>query len=159
MIKNKIGEAGIDNDLLYESKEQIVEMHNCCICCTVRGDLMRSLGELGEHRAEDEIDFDRIIIETTGLADPAPIAQTFLVDPAVIDICSLYAIITIVDAKHGPQQLDTNTDVQEQVGFADRILLSKTDLVEPAAVERLSQGLRAINPRETIIDGLKDCHA
>lgn len=150
VIENEFGEAGIDSDLLINSEEQIVEMNNGCICCTVRGDLVRILGQLAERRDRGEIAFDRVIIETTGLADPAPVAQTFFVEEDIGNYFLLDAIITVVDAKHAPQQLDEHHEAQEQVGFADRILLSKTDLVTHAQIEELMIRLRNINPRAPI---------
>ena len=129
VIENEFGAVGIDSDLLVNSEEQIVEMNNGCICCTVRGDLVRILGQLAERRARGEVAFDRVIIETTGLADPAPVAQTFFVEDTIRQHYRLDAVITIVDAVHAQQQLDEHHEAQEQVGFADRILLSKTDLV------------------------------
>jgi len=151
VIENEFGEAGIDNELLVqEAGEQIIEMNNGCICCTVRGDLVRILGDLAQRRAEGRAAFDRVIIETTGLADPAPVAQTFFVDEDIADHYLLDAIVTVVDAKHGPAQLEAHHEAQEQVGFADRILLSKTDLAEPQEVEALERRLRRMNPRAPI---------
>lgn len=150
VIENEFGETGIDGELLIQGDEQIVEMNNGCICCTVRGDLVRILGDLAQKRAAKEISFDRVIIETTGLADPAPVAQTFFVEDDVYANYHLDAIITVVDAVHAMQQLDAHHEAQEQVGFADRILLSKTDLVTPEAVSALSARLQNINSRATI---------
>lgn len=150
VIENEFGETGIDGELLIQGDEQIVEMNNGCICCTVRGDLVRILGDLAQKRAAQEISFDRVIIETTGLADPAPVAQTFFVEDDVYANYHLDAIITVVDAVHAMQQLDAHHEAQEQVGFADRILLSKTDLVTPEAVTALTARLRNINSRATI---------
>jgi G3E family GTPase len=151
VIENEFGEAGIDNEiLLREEGEQIIEMNNGCICCTVRGDLVRILGELAAKRASGALHFDRVVIETTGLADPAPVAQTFFVDEQIGQDYLLDAIITLVDAKHAPQQLDEHHEAQEQVGFADRILLSKTDLVRDEDVEALRKRLVQMNPRARI---------
>jgi G3E family GTPase len=150
VIENEFGEAGIDNELLVQADEQVVEMNNGCICCTVRGDLVRILGELAGRRAENDIRFDRVIIETTGLADPAPVAQTFFVDPQIAAYYQLDAIITVVDAKHAAQQLDEHHEAQEQVGFADRLLLSKTELIAADEVDALEKRLRAMNPRAPI---------
>ena len=156
VIENEFGEAGIDNELLVQEQgEQIVEMNNGCICCTVRGDLVRILGELAAKRKAGAVKFDRVVIETTGLADPAPVAQTFFVDEDVIQNYMLDAIITLVDAKHAGQQLDEHHEAQEQVGFADRILLTKTDLVEAAEVSALRQRLARINPRASIAESRK----
>ncbi len=150
VIENEFGEAGIDNELLVQADEQIVTMNNGCICCTVRGDLVRILGELSDGRESGELQFDRVIIETTGLADPAPVAQTFFIDENITENYKLDAIITVVDAVHAHQQLQEHHEAQEQVGFADRILLSKTDLQEPEIVADLESRLRAMNPRAPI---------
>jgi G3E family GTPase len=150
VIENEFGEAGIDSDILIRSDEQIVEMNNGCICCTVRGDLVRILGQLAQRRDAGEIGFDRVIIETTGLADPALVAQTFFVDEEIGRAYRLDAIVTVVDALHGPQQLDAHHEAQEQVGFADRILLSKTDLVTPAEADALIKRLGTINARANV---------
>jgi G3E family GTPase len=151
VIENEFGEAGIDNEiLLREEGEQIIEMNNGCICCTVRGDLVRILGDLAGKRRQGALAFDRVVIETTGLADPAPVAQTFFVDEAIGRDYLLDAIVTLVDAKHAPQQLDEHHEAQEQVGFADRILLSKTDLVDNEQVQALRRRLLQMNPRAKI---------
>lgn len=150
VIENEFGEEGVDNDLLIQGEEQIVEMNNGCICCTVRGDLVRILGELADKRTTGVAEFDRVIIETTGLADPAPVAQTFFADRNIADYYTLDAIVTVVDAKHGSNQLDEHHEAQEQVGFADRLLLSKTDLVSADEVENLENRLRAMNSRAPI---------
>lgn len=151
VIENEFGEAGIDNELLIQDRdEQIIEMNNGCICCTVRGDLVRILGELAAKKKAGTLRFDRVVIETTGLADPAPVAQTFFVDEDISQRYLLDAIVTLVDARHAPQQLDAHHEAQEQVGFADRILLTKTDLVTPAEVLALRQRLTRMNPRAPI---------
>ncbi|GAB4061750.1 GTP-binding protein [Uliginosibacterium sediminicola] len=152
VIENEFGEIGIDNALLKRrSDEQVLVMNNGCICCTVRDDLVRILGELAAKRAAGELDFERVLIETTGLADPAPVAQTFFVDPGVAEHYALDAVITVVDAVHGMAQLDAHHEAQDQVGFADRILLSKTDLVSAEQQEELSTRLHEINIRAPII--------
>ena len=150
VIENEFGEVGIDNELLLSGDEQIIEMNNGCICCTVRGDLIRILGELADKRAAGTLHFDRVIIETTGLADPAPVAQTFFIDEVISTRYLLDAVITVVDARHAMQQLDGNDQAQEQVGFADRLLLSKTDLVDADQIEALSLRLNRMNPRAGI---------
>ena len=152
VIENEFGEEGIDNDILFKEagQEQIVEMNNGCICCTVRGDLVRILGDLMRKREAKTLDFERIIIETTGLADPAPVAQTFFIDEGIANYYLLDAVVTVVDAKHAQQQLDDNTEAQEQVGFADRILLSKTDLVSAEDQVKLKDRLKRMNPRAPI---------
>jgi G3E family GTPase len=156
VIENEFGEAGIDNELLVQEQgEQIVEMNNGCICCTVRGDLVRILGELAAKRNAGALKFDRVVIETTGLADPAPVAQTFFVDEDIVQSYLLDAIITLVDARHAPQQLDEHHEAQEQVGFADRILLTKTDLVDAESIAALRQRLARMNPRATIAESRK----
>ncbi|MCP9626085.1 GTP-binding protein [Rhodopseudomonas palustris] len=151
VIENEFGEAGVDNDLLVvEQQEQIIEMNNGCICCTVRGDLVRILGDLRKRRELDPQAFDRVVIETTGLADPAPVAQTFFVEDDVASYYLLDAIVTVVDAKHAHAQLDDFHEAQEQVGFADRILLSKADLVSEDELAKLSDRLVRMNPRAPI---------
>ena len=153
VIENEFGEAGIDNELLIQEQgEQIIEMNNGCIGCTVRGDLVRILGELAGKRRAGTLQFDRVVIETTGLADPAPVAQTFFVDEDITQNFMLDAIVTLVDAKHAPLQLDEHHEAQEQVGFADRILLTKTDLVNPDEVRALRQRLARMNPRARIAE-------
>ena len=148
VIENEFGETGIDNDILVRDKqEQIVEMNNGCVCCSVRGDLVRILGDLGRQRKQGKLKFDRVIIETTGLANPGPVAQTFFMDEAIHDQYLLDAVVTVVDAKHAQKQLDQHDEARRQVGFADRILLSKTDLVDDAKVEALAKRLRQMNPR------------
>ncbi|WP_445371248.1 CobW family GTP-binding protein [Methylomonas sp. HW2-6] len=150
VIENEFGETGIDNELLVQADEQVVEMNNGCICCTVRGDLVRILGELSDRREKGDIHFERVIIETTGLADPAPVAQTFFIEADIAENYKLDAIVTVVDAVHAHQQLQEHHEAQEQVGFADRILLSKTDLQEAEVVADLETRLRAMNPRAPI---------
>ena len=148
VIENEFGAAGIDNELLLHSlDEQIVEMNNGCICCTVRGDLVRILGELRVRREAEPQAFQRIIIETTGLADPAPVAQTFFIDGDMAAYYTLDAIVTVVDAQHANRQLDQFHEAQEQVGFADRLLLSKSDLVSRVQLQSLRERLARINPR------------
>src|SRR5438477_10308489 len=150
VIENEYGEIGVDNAIIETGDEQIVMMNNGCICCTVRGDLIRMLGSLKEKREGGELKFDRVVIETTGMADPGPVAQTFFTDEEIGNYYLLDSIITLVDAKHAPTQLDEFHEAQEQVGFADRILMSKTDLVSREEVERLSQRIRKMNPRAPI---------
>ncbi len=150
VIENEFGQEGIDNDILVQDKdEQIIEMNNGCICCTVRGDLVRILAELAAKRRKGELKFDRVIIETTGLAEPGPVAQTFFMDDSIHDQFVLDAVITVVDAKHAPQQLTDNSEARAQIGFADRLLLSKTDLVSEEETRQLMARLRKMNPRAT----------
>jgi G3E family GTPase len=151
VIENEFGQENIDNEILVrDSSEQIVEMNNGCICCTVRGDLIVALGNLARKRDAGELQFDRVVIETTGLANPGPVAQTFFVDEEVGAHYLLDAVVTVVDARHGMEQLDRHEEAQRQAGFADKILLSKTDLVDGAALEELKARLRRINPRAPI---------
>jgi len=151
VIENEFGQENIDNEILVrDTGEQIVEMNNGCICCTVRGDLIVALNSLAQKRAAGEIAFDRVVIETTGLANPGPVAQTFFVDEEVGANYMLDAVVTVVDARHAMMQLDQHEEAQRQVGFADKILLSKTDLVDAAAIEQLKTRLQRINPRAPI---------
>jgi G3E family GTPase len=141
VIVNEFGEVGIDNDLVVNSDEEIFEMNNGCICCTVRGDLIRIIDGLMKRGK-----FDGILIETTGLADPAPVAQTFFVDEDVRKRTKLDAIVTVVDAKHFLGALSEAHEAQEQIAFADIILLNKTDLVSPEDLETIRKRINAINP-------------
>ena len=148
VIENEFGPENIDNEILVQdSQEQIVEMNNGCICCTVRGDLIVALSSLAQKRAKGELNFDRVVIETTGLANPGPVAQTFFMDDEVASHYMLDAIVTVVDARHAMQQLDDNEEAQRQVGFADKLLLSKADLVDQAVLDQLLPRLKRINPR------------
>jgi G3E family GTPase len=140
VIVNEFGEIGIDNQLVVSSDEEIFEMNNGCICCTVRGDLMRIIGNLMHRRDK----FDRLVIETTGLADPAPVIQTFFVDEDVQLQTHLDAVVTVVDAKHIHLHWDAE-EAQEQIAFADRILINKTDLVTPAELDELERKIRGMN--------------
>ncbi|MBM3905579.1 MAG: GTP-binding protein [Thaumarchaeota archaeon] len=141
VIENEFGEIGIDNELVIGADEEIFEMSNGCICCTVRGDLIRVLGNLMKRKDK----FDYILIETTGLADPSPVAQTFFVDDDTKESFDLDAIVTVVDARHVWQHIDESRECQEQIAFADIILLNKTDLVTPADLEKLEQKIYAMN--------------
>ncbi|TXI91348.1 MAG: GTP-binding protein [Burkholderiaceae bacterium] len=153
VIENEFGQENIDNAiLLQETNEQIVEMNNGCICCTVRGDLIAALSKLIEQREAGQIQFDRLVIETTGLANPGPVAQTFFVDEEAGTHYMLDAIVTVVDALHAMQQLDEHEEAQRQVGFADKILLSKTDLVSAEQLAQLKSRLLQMNPRATIVN-------
>ena len=147
VIENEFGEVGVDSEIIENSEEQIVEMNNGCICCTVRGDLIKILGSLKDKRSQGALKFDRVIIETTGMADPGPVAQTFFTDEDIGSYYLLDSILTVVDAKHASAQLDEFREAQEQVGFADRILLSKSDLVSEEQVKALSERIRRMNPR------------
>ena len=150
VIENEFGEVGVDNEILEQNDEQIVEMNNGCICCTVRGDLIRILGDLKDKRESGKLKFDRVIIETTGMADPGPVAQTFFMDEDIGNYYLLDSVITMVDAKHAEKQLDDFHEAQEQVGFADRILLSKTDIVSEDEQDKLRKRLARMNPRAPI---------
>jgi G3E family GTPase len=150
VIENEFGEVGVDSDIIEKSDEQIVEMNNGCICCTVRGDLIKILGELKDKRSSGALKFDRVVIETTGMADPGPVAQTFFTDEDIGNYYLLDSILTVVDAKHAPKQLDEFHEAQEQVGFADRILLSKTDLVSEEDVNKLAERIKRMNPRAPV---------
>ncbi|WP_019560182.1 MULTISPECIES: GTP-binding protein [Caldimonas] len=148
VIENEFGEENIDTDILVaDTQEQIIQMSNGCICCTIREDLRSTLSDLAAKRRRGELQFDRVVIETTGLADPGPVAQTFFMDDEIAESYLLDSILTLVDAKHAPQQLDTRQEARRQVGFADQIFISKTDLVEPEAVEALAHRLKHMNPR------------
>jgi G3E family GTPase len=140
VIVNEFGEVGIDNQLIIDADEEIFEMNNGCICCTVRGDLIRIIGNLMKRRDK----FDHIVIETTGLADPAPVIQTFFVDEDMRDTLLLDAVVTVVDAKHIWQHWDAD-EAQEQIAFADVVLLNKTDLVTDEELAELEKRIRAMN--------------
>ncbi|MEG5040873.1 MULTISPECIES: GTP-binding protein [unclassified Microcoleus] len=140
VIVNEFGEVGIDNQLIIDADEEIFEMNNGCICCTVRGDLIRIIGNLMKRRDK----FDHIVIETTGLADPAPVIQTFFVDEDMRDKLLLDAVVTVVDAKHIWQHWDAD-EAQEQIAFADVVLLNKTDLVTEEELAELEKRIRAMN--------------
>ncbi len=146
VIVNEFGEVGIDNDLIVEADEEVFEMNNGCICCTVRGDLIRIIE--GLMRRKDR--FDAILVETTGLADPAPVAQTFFVDDEVRRKTRLDAIVTVVDAKHLLDEIDRAHEAQEQLAFADIVILNKTDLVSGAELKAVEARIRKINPTAAI---------
>jgi G3E family GTPase len=141
VIENEYGEVGIDNDLVIDADEEIFEMNNGCICCTVRGDLIRILGSL--MRRKDR--FDHILIETTGLADPGPVIQTFFVDDEIQELLALDGVVTLVDAGHLALHLDDAPEAQEQIAFADVIVLNKIDLVGPPELEALERRIRTLN--------------
>src|SRR5262249_11013583 len=145
VIVNEFGEIGIDNDLIVDADEEVFEMNNGCVCCTVRGDLIRIIEGLMK-RQGPKGGFDAILVETTGLAKPAPVAQTFFVDADVRAKTKLDAIVTVADAKHVGQQLETSEEAAEQIAFADVILLNKTDLVSPDELAAMERQIRAVNP-------------
>lgn len=140
VIENEFGEIGVDNELVVNAEEEIFEMNNGCICCTVRGDLIRILGNLMKRKDK----FDYILIETTGMADPGPVAQTFFVDDEMQSRVKLDGIVTLVDAKHVWDHFDTD-EVKEQIAFADVLMLNKTDLVDEETLERLEKRIRSMN--------------
>ena len=142
VIVNEFGKIGIDNDLVVGADEEVFEMNNGCICCTVRGDLIRILEGLMKRRGR----FDAVIIETTGLADPAPVAQTFFVDQEVQETARLDAIVTVADARWLKDRLRDAPEAKNQIAFADVIVLNKTDLVDPSQLREVEARIRAINP-------------
>jgi G3E family GTPase len=146
VIVNEFGEIGIDNDLIVESDEEIYEMNNGCICCTVRGDLIRVVEGLMRRPGR----FDAIVVETTGLADPVPVAQTFFMDDDVRAKTQLDAVVALVDAKHLPLRLKDSREAEDQLAFADVVLINKTDLVTPEEVKRIEDTVRVINPSARI---------
>jgi G3E family GTPase len=146
VIVNEFGEIGIDNDLIVESDEEVFEMNNGCVCCTVRGDLIRVVEGLMKRPGG----FDGILVETTGLADPAPVAQTFFMDDEVRARAKLDAVVTVADAKHLLGALKDSPEAQEQIGFADVILLNKTDLVSPEELRQVEGYIRAMNPHALV---------
>ena len=146
VIVNEFGEIGIDNDLIVESDEEIYEMNNGCVCCTVRGDLIRVVEGLMRRPGR----FDAIVVETTGLADPAPVAQTFFMDEDVRSKTKLDAVVALVDAKHLPLRLKDSSEAEDQIAFADVVVLNKTDLVTDAELRDVEAAVRAINPSARI---------
>ena len=146
VIVNEFGEIGIDNELIVNADEEVFEMNNGCICCTVRGDLVRIIDGLMRRKGK----FDAIIVETTGLADPAPVAQTFFMDEAVGAKTKLDAVVTVADAKWLKDRLKDAPEAKNQIAFADVILLNKTDLVEPAELAEIEARIHAINPSATL---------
>jgi G3E family GTPase len=147
VIENEFGEVGVDQALVINADEEIFEMNNGCICCTVRGDLIRVLGNLMKRRDR----FDRVIVETTGLADPGPVAQTFFMDEDIQEDFKLDGIVTLVDAKHLALHLDDSEEAREQVAFADILVLNKIDLVPPEEVDALERRLRSMNAMAKLV--------
>jgi G3E family GTPase len=148
VIENEFGEENIDNEILVaDTTENIIQMSNGCICCTIRDDLRATLQDLAEKKRKGELDFDRVVIETTGLADPGPVAQTFFMDDEVAEQYLLDSILTLVDAKHAANQLNERQEARRQVGFADQIFISKADLVDAGELEALTHRLKHMNPR------------
>ena len=155
VIENEFGEIGVDNDLVIGAEEEIFEMNNGCICCTVRGDLIRILGNLMKRRDK----FDHIMIETTGMADPGPVAQTFFMDDEMREALNLDGVVTLVDAKHVLLHIDESDEVKEQIAFADVILLNKVDLVSSDELDQLEARIHAMNSaakiyrtQDTVVD-------
>jgi G3E family GTPase len=148
VIENEFGEENIDNEILVaDTNEQIIQMSNGCICCSIREDLRATLQLLAAKKRQGLLDFDRVVIETTGLADPGPVAQTFFMDDEIAESFLLDAILTLVDAKHAAQQLNDRQEARRQVGFADQIFISKTDLVSAEETDALMHRLKHMNPR------------
>jgi G3E family GTPase len=148
VIENEFGEENIDNEILtVNTEEQIIQMSNGCVCCTIREDLRTTLADLAAKKRKGELQFDRVVIETTGLADPGPVAQTFFMDDEIAEAYLLDSILTLVDAKHADGQLDTRQEARRQVGFADQIFISKSDLVAKDEVDALIHRLKHMNPR------------
>ena len=148
VIENEFGSENIDNEILVQdSTEQIIQLNNGCVCCSIREDLRTTLADLAEKKRKGELSFDRVVIETTGLADPGPVAQTFFMDDEIAESYLLDSILTLVDAVHGQQQLDDRQEARMQVGFADQIFFSKADLVDAAALDALAHRVRHMNPR------------
>lgn len=158
VIVNEFGEVGIDNQLVIGADEEIFEMNNGCICCTVRGDLVDILQNLLQSKFgqnQEKVQFDRVLIETTGLADPGPVAQTFFLDEVISNYFKLDSIVTVVDAKHAEQHLDDGHEAQEQVAFADVLLLNKVDLVTEDELNKLERRLKQMNPTAKIFHTTK----
>jgi len=148
VIENEFGEENIDNDILVaDTNEQIIQMSNGCICCSIREDLRATLQLLAAKKRKGLLDFERVVIETTGLADPGPVTQTFFMDDEIAESFLLDSVITLVDAKHAAQQLNDRQEARRQVGFADQIFISKADLVSTEELEALQHRLKHMNPR------------
>ena len=151
VIENEFGEENIDNEILIQnSNEQIVQMSNGCVCCTIRGDLVEALNQLWEQKKNKTINFDRVVIETTGIANPGPVAQTFFMDDDVAEHFVLVAVVTLVVAKHGDHQLDEHVEAQNQVGFADQIFITKCDVVDESIRKGLRSRIVHMNPKAPI---------
>jgi len=148
VIENEFGEENIDNEILVsDTNEQIIQMSNGCVCCTIREDLRTTLQLLAAKKRKGLLDFERVVIETTGLADPGPVAQTFFMDDEIAESFLLDSILTLVDAKHAAQQLNDRQEARRQVGFADQIFISKSDLVSAEELDALQHRLKHMNPR------------
>jgi G3E family GTPase len=147
VIENEFGTIGVDQDLVVTADEEIFEMNNGCICCTVRGELVPILGQLSEHRER----FDRIVLETTGLANPGPVAQTFFIEESVREHFALDAIVTLVDSAHVGLHLDDSEEAREQIAFADVIVLNKLDLVDTGTLAAVERRVRAMNAMARLV--------
>ena len=148
VIENEFGEENIDSDILVsDTNEQIIQMSNGCVCCTIREDLRTTLKDLAEKKRKGELDFERVVIETTGVADPGPVAQTFFMDDEIAETYLLDSILTLVDAKHAVQQLNDRQEARRQIGFADQIFISKSDLVSKDELDALMHRIKHMNPR------------
>jgi G3E family GTPase len=148
VIENEFGEENVDGEILVsDDREQIVQLSNGCVCCTIREDLRASLQSLADKRREGLLAFDRVVIETTGLADPGPVAQTFFLDEPIAERYLLDSVLTLVDAKHAQATLDDRREARVQVGFADQIFISKAELVAPEELAALERRLANMNPR------------
>ena len=148
VIENEFGDENIDNEILVkDTEEQIIQLNNGCVCCTIREDLRTTLADLAEKKRKGELVFDRVVIETTGLADPGPVAQTFFMDDEIAETYLLDSVLTLVDAKHADETLDTRQEARRQIGFADQIFISKADLVDDATLQALMHRVRHMNPR------------
>ncbi len=151
VIENEFGDENIDNEILVrDTGEQIIQLNNGCVCCSIREDLRSTLSDLAERKRRGELDFERVVIETTGLADPGPVAQTFFMDDEIAESFLLDSILTLVDAKHGDKQLDDRQEARRQIGFADQIFVSKTDLVDGSSVDALIHRVKHMNPRAPV---------
>jgi len=148
VIENEFGDESIDNEILVkDTDEQIIQLNNGCVCCTIREDLRTTLADLAEKKRKGELAFDRVVIETTGLADPGPVAQTFFMDDEIAETYLLDSVLTLVDAKHADETLDTRQEARRQIGFADQIFISKADLVDDETLQALMHRVRQMNPR------------
>lgn len=152
VIENEFGEIGVDAEFLSRTGEEtIIQLENGCLCCNVRGDLANALQELVKRAQAQEMSFDRVLIETTGLADPGPVIQTFLAETAIEAWYHLDGVVTVVDALHATQQVG-HTEFQHQLGYADRVVVSKVDLLEPDALAEVRELLASINPRAPVVE-------
>jgi G3E family GTPase len=151
VVENEFGQENIDNEILVsDAEEQIIQLNNGCVCCSIREDLRSTLSMLAEKKRKGELQFERVVIETTGLADPGPVAQTFFMDDEIAESYLLDSVLTLVDAKHAATQLNERQEARRQIGFADQIFISKADLVSKDEVDALVHRLKHMNPRAPI---------